>query len=142
MTKRESPILFMRTCAGSLVPVSAQDAEMVDALPRNVDLEINAKHRKRSVPQLRAYWAGLHELVKATEAYPTAEHMHEAIKFHLGYVKPLVTVTGQKIYVPDSAAFDSMDASEFKTFLDRAQKLCLEQWQYDIMSGANREMAA
>lgn len=138
---KEAPILFLRSVAGSLVPASTYDAELVDALPKGVDLEIIIKHRKRSLPQLRAYWAGLHELVKATESYPNAKKLHEAIKFHLGYVCPLVTVLGQTVYVPDSAAFDAMDAMEFKTFLERAQKLCLETWGFNIMGKAEREVA-
>ena len=133
MAKREAPALFMRVAHGGLVPSSPYDAELFSALPKGVDLEIVAKHRKRSLPQLRAYWAGLHATVKATECYPSAEHLHEAIKFHLGYTKPLKTVTGQTVHVPDSAAFDAMDANEFKTFLDRAQKLCLETYGLDIM---------
>ena len=141
MAKREAPPLFMRREGSGLSPASQLDAEIVEGLPRGVDLEIAVKHRKRSLPQLRAYWAGLGELVRATEAYPTPEHLHEAIKFHLGYVKPLQTVTGHQVYVPDSAAFDAMDGSEFKTFLERAQRLCLEQWGFDIMGTQERKAA-
>lgn len=136
MAKREAPTLIMRVSGSGLTPVSQMDAELVEALPHGVDLEVTAKFNKRSHPQLRAYWAGLHELVKATEAFPSAEHMHEAIKFHLGYTKPLKTVTGQVVHVPDSAAFDAMDGGEFKTFLDRVQRLCLETYSFNIMGGA------
>ena len=50
--------------------------------------------------------------------------------------QPLKTVTGQVVHVPDSAAFDAMDGGEFKTFLDRVQRLCLETYSFNIMGGA------
>lgn len=133
MTREAAP-LFMRVVGNTLSPTSSMDADMLAELPKGVDLEIQVKHRKRSLPQLRAYWAGLHEFVKATEAFPSAEYAHDAIKLHLGFVKRLARIDGGVSLIPDSAAFDAMDNLEFKSFLDRAQRLVLEAYGVDIMA--------
>ncbi len=138
--KETAPFILRRTSRG-LEAVDAMDHERLQELPLGKDVEVVIKYRKRSLPQLRAYWAGLHELVKATESYPTAEHLHEAIKWKLGYVQPLATIGGGTVYIPDSAAFSAMDAGDFKVFLDQAQKLCLETWGFNIMGKAEREVA-
>lgn len=136
--KRETrPIYVKPRWPGFLAPASRIDEEIIGALPKEVEFEITIK-RKRSLPQLRAYWAGLTDLVRATHAYPTPEHMHEALKFHLGYVTPIKKLDGSTMFIPDSAAFDAMDAAQFKGFLDDAQKVCLEIWGIDIMKGAEK----
>ena len=134
MAKHAAPVLIMRVAGSGLTPVSQMDAELVDALPRGVDLEVTVKHLKRSLPQLRLYWAILAEIVKATGRFATAQHMSDEIKVCLGYVEKRVTFTGQPYYRADSIAFENMDAPVFKNYFDRAMELIAREMGIDPLA--------
>lgn len=102
----------------------------MERLAMGSDVEVTVKTR-RSHPQLRLYWVGLQNLVDATECAPTAEIMHERVKFELGYVEIMHRLDGSKVYAVKSAAFSEMDGQEFKVFFDRARKLVLETYGVD-----------
>lgn len=116
-----APILLRRTPRG-LAPVAAFDAERLDRYAIGADVEVSIKQR-RSLPQQRMYWSILARVVENTNEWPTSEHLHDAMKLHLGYSQPLRTVDGRTIWLADSTAFASMDAAEFKVFFDRAMDL-------------------
>jgi hypothetical protein len=137
-TDREKCIMLMRKKGNGLFPSSPIDAEMLDAIEAGKDVEVTLKQR-RSLPQLRAYWAWLGEVVAATEAYPSAEHMHEALKFSMGYTTQIKTLAGHVVTVPDSIAFSKMDAVEFNGFFKRAVRLVAEALGVDIPIGRDRE---
>jgi hypothetical protein len=127
-----APIVCTRTRNG-LSPVSAFEAELLDRYPIGAELEISIKQR-RSLPQLKTYWKMLSTIVEATDEYPSAEHLHEALKLHMGYVTPLIRLDGKQEYVPDSTAFAAMDGAEFKVFMDRAVRTLAERFQLDPLS--------
>jgi len=127
--KETAPMMFRRD-GNRLAPSSAIDAEILDGLPRGVDLEVTIKHR-RSLPQLRAYWRGIGILVKATECHPTPEKAHDAIKFDLGYHTPLKRMDGSVVYVVDSAAIAAMTAVEFSGFFERAKRHVIMTFGFD-----------
>lgn len=138
MTKREAPPILVQSIGGRLAPVSAMDAELLDALPRSVDLEVTIKHRKRSLPQQGLYWKMLSEVVKSTDKFPTPGHLHDEIKMALGYTEQRVTFDGLVYYRADSTAFDKMDAGQFKDYFDKAVALIADKlgvdplaWLYD-----------
>lgn len=138
-TDREKRICLMRCTGHALYPVSQQDDEILMELSKTQDIEVSFKQR-RSNPQLRRYWVMLADVVKATECYPTAERLHEALKFDMGYVTPQRTMRGVLMYAPDSVAFSRMGADEFKGFFDRAVRLISETYGIDPL--ALEEMAA
>ena len=113
-----APILMRRT-RGGLSPVAAFDAERLERYGIGADVEVTIKQR-RSLPQMRLYWSMLARVVENTDGWPTSEHLHEALKQHLGYTQPLKTVDGRTVWIADSIAFAKMDAAEFRVFFDRA----------------------
>lgn len=122
MTKKtdaERAPIFMRKCRGGLFPASAFDAERLDLCAPGVDIEVTMKQR-RSLPQMRLYWGMLARVVENTDGWATSEHLHEAIKLHLGYTRPVKTIDGRPAWMADSIAFANMDAAEFRVFFDRA----------------------
>ena len=128
-TDREKRICLMRRKGSALLPVSQADDEIISELGEG-DVEVTFKQR-RSLPQLRKYWAMLSDVVAATEAYPTAEHMHEALKMSMGYVTQIKTLQGAPFIVPDSVAFSRMGPGEFRGFFDRAVRLISETYGFD-----------
>lgn len=116
-----APIMMRRTAHG-LFPVAAYDLERLDRYSIGATVEVRIMQR-RSLPQQRLYWSILARVVENTDQWPSSEHLHEALKLHLGYTQPLRTVDGRTTWRPDSTAFAAMDAAEFKVFFDRSMEL-------------------
>jgi hypothetical protein len=134
MKREKPPVPMVRKERHGYSPVSAYDAELLfsDAAGTEYDL---VKRTKRSLPQLRLYWAMLGRVVKATGKWPTPEHLHEAIKLTLGYCREVANLrTGEVTLVADSAALDAMDADQFRVFFDDAVKLIAEQLGFDPLA--------
>lgn len=129
-TDTEKAPIFMRRTIGGLAPVSAYDAERLDAYAAGGDLEVHIRQR-RSLPQQRLYWVTLQKVVDATGDYPTAEHLHDALKMALGYVRLMKRLDGSIIAIPDSTAFAAMDGAAFREFFDKAMKAIAERWGFD-----------
>lgn len=128
-TDREKRICIMRRAGTSLVPASPADEEIIQGLGFG-DVEVKFAKR-RSNPQLRLYWQMLNKIVEATDDYPTSEHLHQAVKMHLGYTTPVKTFDGVTVHVADSVAFSKMDGFEFKQFFDRAVALLASAYGID-----------
>lgn len=124
---REKRICIVTRKGGALWPVSAADAEILDGLVQGKDIEVTFKYR-RIPEQLRAYWWFLSYVIEATDAYPTADHLHEAIKFELGYVRKMAKLNGEIVIVPDSVALSAMDGHEFSEYFKRAERLIAERF--------------
>lgn len=141
MAKREKAgIIFVKTARGP-APSSAYDAEQFDALPIGAELDVSPR-AKRSLPQHRTYWKALGEVVKATEAWPTAEHLHDALKRDLGYVSVRTNLIGQPYVVADSIAFDEMSQPEFQAFFDAAMRRIAEVTGVDPLAFLEQAEAA
>lgn len=126
------PIVLRRTERG----LEAKTRLAADALAQyalHSDVEITIKKR-RSLPQLRLYWAMLHNVVEATGAFPDAERLHEALKLDFGFVTPMKLLDGRMVYMPDSAAMSRMDAIEFRRFFDAAAKRLAEVCGFDPLA--------
>jgi hypothetical protein len=119
--------IVTRSKGNTLIPVSLADEEIISGLTFGKEIEITFKHR-RIPAQLRAYWWFLSYVVEATDAYPTAEHLHDALKFALGYTRQMVTLSGEIVIVPDSVALSAMDGLEFTEYFKRAQRLIAERF--------------
>jgi hypothetical protein len=122
--------IYMRRVGSTLQCVSAMDQELLTSYGEGVDLEVNIS-RKRSLPQLRLYWSILGKVVEATDAYPTAEHLHDAIKLELGYVRPIRKIDGSLRFLPDSVALHEMEQPDFQVYFDRAMQLIAQTFGFD-----------
>jgi hypothetical protein len=126
-TDLDRRICIVTRKGSALVPVSQADEEIICGLSVGKEIEVTFKHR-RIPAQLRAYWWFLSYVVEATDAYPTAEHLHDALKFALGYTRQMVTLSGEIVIVPDSVALSAMDGLEFTEYFKRVQRLIAERF--------------
>lgn len=130
--REKRPIVLRRTRAG-LEPRSRLAADALAQYAEHSDVEITIKKR-RSLPQLRLYWAMLQNVVEATGAWPDAEHLHDALKLDLGYTTPVKSLDGKLVMIPDSAAMSKMDAVQFRNFFDAAAKRLAEVCGFDPLA--------
>lgn len=134
--KRERMNIAVKRLGSSFIPISRFDQKLILEQPEDAVLEISVA-RRRSLPQMRKYWAILNEIVENTPAgfsYPTAEHLHYAIKLALGYTTSVVTLDGIIIQVADSIAFDKMDGKQFGEFFERACELLNKLTGTDVLA--------
>lgn len=135
MAKREKPprIEVVMTPHG-LRPHTQYDAERMVGVALGHTFEI-VPLTKRSNRQLRTYWKALGMAVKATGKWPSAEHLHDEIKFTLGYRKLVTDLkTGEVSSVVDSVALDQMEHDEFCRFMDAAMDLLSGAVGYDPLA--------
>jgi hypothetical protein len=121
-------VIVRKSKAGSLSPVSAFDAETLDAFIPNTEFDLKPRTR-RSLPQQRLYWAMLANMIDATwlsEKWPTTSHLHEALLRDLGYVRVTFDLDGKPHLTRDSTAFDAMPADAFREYFDAAMKRLAE----------------
>lgn len=130
---REAAGIIVRREARGLVPVSAFDAEQLERAPLGTEFDLSAR-TKRTLPLQRTYWKALHEVVTATGRWPTAEHLHDALRRDLGYVTVRVNLLGQPYLATDSTAFDAMTQSEFKAYVDAAMQRLAEVCGFDPLA--------
>lgn len=135
MAKRskERAGLILRKEARGIVPASAYDAEALAAFPLGTEFDL-APRTKRSLPQHRTYWKALTEVVKATGTWPTAEHLHDALKRDLGFIDVRINLIGQPYLSTDSTAFDEMDQAAFQTYFDQAMARLTEVVGFDPLA--------
>jgi hypothetical protein len=79
------------------------------------------------------YWAQLGQIVKASEAFATPDHMHDWVKVKLGYVRVILGPTGQPVGMSvDSTAFAAMDQRAFGAFYEKFSRLVAEEMGIDL----------
>jgi hypothetical protein len=130
---REKPAIIVRRTPRGLSPVSGYDAEQLAMIPLGEEFDV-VRRSRRSLPQLRTYWKALTLVVRATDAWPTPEHLHEAIKLDLGYVTTVRGLDGKTSVITDSAGINAMNGEEFKLFFDRAMQRLAEETGIDPLS--------
>lgn len=111
--------LIVRKGPKGLFPASPFDYEQLSAFPIGTEFMVRSM-TKRSLPQHRTYWRCLSLVVQATDAYPTAEHLHDALKRDLGFVETMTGLDGKPFTRAESTAFDAMGQEEFQAYFDRA----------------------
>lgn len=134
----KTPLILVQKCPAGLLPYGAHSGPMLDDLI--VGQVLSCTPRKgRTPPRNGAYWAGLHTAVKATDAWPTATHLHDDLKRLCGYLdhyhNPL---TGREEIRVQSTAFDKMGESEFAHYFRLAQarfisKMGFDPWQRETV---------
>lgn len=89
--------------------------------------------RPRSVLHNALYWSQLQDIVESGAVkWPSAEHLHDAIKAELGYVQPVYRFDGTVDLVPDSTAFEKMTQAEFNAFYERAMEMIQTHLGIDV----------
>jgi hypothetical protein len=125
------PQILLQKVPGGFAPYGHHSADMLDGLVIGQVLTCTPR-KGRSLPRNSAYWAGLQAAVKATEAWPTAKHLHEDLKRLCGYVdhyhNPL---TGREEIRPQSTAFDQMPEAEFAAYFRLAQMKFIDRMGFD-----------
>jgi hypothetical protein len=129
------PTLIQKTPDG-LLPYDRLSA---DAIVEAVNGQVfTVKARKgRTQNRNAAYWVGLSVAVKATDAWPTPDHLHNDLKRLCGYVdvyhNPL---TGRDEVRVQSTAFNRMSETEFAAYFRLAQAkfiaaMGFDPWSYE-----------
>lgn len=117
MSDERAPILMARRGA-FLVPLAPLDSEQLERYPAGAALKVKIT-QPRNIGRHRLYWAAL-QLVRDNMAdAPPLDHLHEAVKVRLGYVKTIRFRNGEVVQIPDSIAFDKMTEAEHREFFDR-----------------------
>ncbi|MBX5206733.1 hypothetical protein [Rhizobium sp. NZLR11] len=116
MAKTEAPPIYLLRSGDKLIGEMQLDRDRIAEFPAGERIKVTLS-TGRSPKRLRFWWSFLHEVVKATEAAPTAEALHETVKLCTGYTSP-VSIKGMTVMVPRSISFASMTEEEFSTFLD------------------------
>ena len=113
------------------MPVTLYDAEMAEEYGNGQLFDVVAVSN-RSDPHHKLYWATLGNVVKSTGKWATSKHLHDDLKMLCGYYRTVVNqATGGVYYVPDSAAYKSMDQQQFRQFFDAAMAKLAEAIGYD-----------
>jgi len=125
------PPILIQKCPDGLRPYDRISAEAIGDMVNGQVFTCKAR-RGRTVPRNGAYWSGLGVAVKATDAWPTAEHLHNDLKRLCGYVdvyhNPL---TGCDEVRVQSTAFSKMGESEFAAYFRLAQARFIAQMGFD-----------
>ena len=112
-------------------PLFADPALITDRYRKGL-VRVEVK-RPRSNVHNSMYWAQLSEIIESGGTkYPTAEHLHDAIKMELGYVQPVYRLDGSVELVPDSTAFDKMTQVDFNAFYERAMEMIQTHLGIDV----------
>lgn len=129
--KRPAPIV----CKSSrgLSPVSGFFADMIMDDPMGTEYDL-VKRSKRSNPQNGLYWSTLAHVVKATDKWPTPEHLHDALKRVCGFVTINHDMLGNEYITTDGTAFDAMTADEFREYFDQAMERLADSLGFDPMA--------
>lgn len=133
--KAERMPIAVKRVGNKFLPTSRFDERLLMEHPEGALLEVTVA-RKRSIPQLRRYWAILHRVVEATGSHPSPEHLHAAIKLALGYATDVTTLDGEVFRIPDSVAIDKMDGRQFGEFFDAAVELLNRLTGTDVLAEA------
>ena len=123
MTKDKRPTPIVRLTGGRLTPVSAYDQEELAGFANGAEFDLKPRG-KRSTPHNGLYWLQLGHIVAATDAWATAEKMHDWVKVKLGYVSPIFGPNKEIIGMTvDSTSFKAMDQAAFNVFHEQAAAL-------------------
>lgn len=127
-------ILVRKEADGRLSPIAPIDVETIDNYPPGTEFEIRAVTR-RSLPQLKLYWAVLADVVRRTGKWPTPEHLSDALKQACGYLTVNYDLAGRPYTTTDSIAFDAMNQAEFQVYFNQSTAELSRAVGYDVLAG-------
>lgn len=120
--KSKSQWILVRKVDGALVAHAPYDVAMFERFPENVPLRIQLA-QPRSGPRHRLYRVILRIVAENNRFYSTEDALHKSLLVACGVVEPVITLTGEIIFVPSSTAFEAMPEEEFKLYFDKAMEL-------------------
>ena len=130
MMDKQPPIL-LQICPDGIKPYDRLSAVQMGGLLNGQVLTCTPR-KGRTLPRNAAYWVGLQKAVKATDAWPTPQHLHNDLKRLCGYVdvyhNPL---TGRDEVRVQSTAFDKMPEAQFAAFFKLAQMRFIQIMGFD-----------
>lgn len=132
-----APRPIVRLTGDRLAPVSAWDAQELDAFPDGMTFDLHPRN-KRTLPLHRTYWQALTKAVEATGRWQSREALHTALKVRMGLVEPIYDLKGNVTGMqPHSTAFSAMDQSEFRAYFDGAMAALSEAVGFDVLEFLN-----
>ena len=113
------------------MPITQWDAEQLEDYTEGSLFNISAT-KQRSNPHHNMYWSILRKVCKATDLWPTEQHLHADLKLACGYYNVTISpFTGEVIKTTDSIGFSKMTQKEFSEYFDRAIQKLTEAVGYD-----------
>ena len=123
---------------GQLLPVSQYDAEQLADAKQGQAYNLQPTG-KRSNPHHNLYWSALRNACRATQKWPTEQHLHNELKWACGYVKLRWNqLTGAHMQIMDSISFDEMSQQEFHLYFEAAMKTLTEAIGYDPLEQSGK----
>lgn len=116
---------------GSVSAATAFDSELISGFKEGDEFFLKPLKR-RSNPQIRAYWEMITRVNEATGAFPTPEHFHDAIKIECGYVEIRKGISGKHYITTDSISFNNMRQDEFNKFFEIAIEKISNAYKIDV----------
>ena len=107
---------------GALWPDDERSAEAIRKIPRHKSVAVRVL-RERNHESLALYWRVLERVVEATGRWRCAEELHLVLKVATGRIEDITLITGRRVLVPESIAFDQMSQDEFQRYFDQAMRV-------------------
>lgn len=127
----KAPDMLLQITPSGIMPYALHSDAMLAGLPMGQVLTATPR-KGRTVPRNSAYWAGLQTAVRATDAWPTPEHLHQDLKRLCGYVDWYANpLTGRDEMRVQSTAFAKMSEAEFALYFRMAQMRFTEKMGFD-----------
>lgn len=134
MKKDKPPAPMVVKSVNGIRPARAWDMEAVLADPIGTEYELH-RLSKRKPAQHRTYWKALGLVVKSTDRWATAVHLHDELKLACGYYRVTKSLsTGEDILMPDSTAWDKMDQVEWQAYMDKAMQVLSSAVGFDPLA--------
>jgi hypothetical protein len=124
----EHPAIVMCRTRHGLEPVSAYDAEALDAHPIGTVLLVEVK-RQKNPALVGLYWHILGQVWPNTQ-FPNAQTLHKALLIHTGHVDRTLTIHGHTI--DEAMSLKDMTQETFSAYFEAACKVIWDEWQIDV----------
>lgn len=132
-TRDKPPAPLVVKSANGLRPLRAWDAEGLMADPIGTEYELH-RVSKRKPKQHRTYWKALGLVVKSTDRWATAAHLHDELKIACGFYRVAKNLrTGNELILPDSTAWDKMDQADWQIYMDKAMGVLSGAVGFDVL---------
>ena len=123
--------ILLRPVGGVLLPADQRAVDIVAKLEPDEPVSVRLL-RHRSTRQNAFYWRMLEQAVEATGRWRTPQELHAALRIATGHVDEIVTMTGRRVLVPSSTAFDSMSHDEAQAYYTAAFDLLTQATGIEI----------
>jgi hypothetical protein len=127
-TKDQPVYAFIRK-GNSLIPEFAYDTAALDGIAQGQRVKVSIDNW-RNRDRLRAYWATLHDAVKATECAANAKALHAYVKLQCGIVDVIRLADGTEFAVPGSIAIEEMTEADMAAYFQAAERFLASEYGF------------